>query len=57
MKMRRTAFTFGLVFVLGLVVTFVLQDLIMGLPALIFVVPQILFLGLLLLVLIQLYNS
>ncbi len=56
-KMRKTTFSFGIIFLAGILVTFILQDIIMGLTSLIFVVPQVIFLLLLFLVLLQLYNS
>ncbi len=55
--MRKTVFTFGLIFLLGIGIIFVLQDVLMGLPALIFIIPQVIFLLLLFLVVVQLYKS
>ncbi len=55
--MRKTAYTFGLIFLLGIGIVFVLQDVLMGLNSLIFILPQIIFVMLLFLVLRELYNS
>ena len=60
--MRKTVFTFGLIFLLGIAVIFVLQDVLMLLGfdqfyTLIFILPQVVFLLLLFLVVVQLYKS
>ncbi|MHA1357601.1 MAG: hypothetical protein ACTSQI_20570 [Candidatus Helarchaeota archaeon] len=55
--MRKAAYTFGLIFLLGIGILFVLQDVVLGLPSLIFILPQVIFVVLLFFVLRELYNS
>ncbi len=55
--MRKAAYSFGLIFILGIGIIFIIQDIVMGISSVIFIPIQIIFLGLLFLVIRELYNS
>ena len=55
--MRGTTYFFGLIFLLGIGIIFILQDIFMGINSLIFIPAQVILLMLLFLVIRELYNS